>query len=90
VELVDENHPVTWGMEDFTIHDEGYSNITVLDQVTPLLTSDHPDSSPIIGWAHTRNKSQVVYLMLGHDKYAYQNPAFIQLLENSVYWLTEN
>ncbi len=87
--IVDPSHPVTFGMKSFTIHDEGYSNIAVLDGVTPLLTTDHPDSSPVVGWAHLYKQSKIVYLMLGHDRYAYENPAFGQLMRQSIHWLKE-
>ncbi len=87
VEVVDDTHPVTMGMGNFTIHDEGYSNITILPGITPLLRTEHPDCSPVVGWTHSRDLSQVVYLMLGHDRYAYENPAYIQLVQQSIHWL---
>ena len=76
-------------MKDFNIHDEGYSNITVLPGITPLLKTDHPDCTPLVGWTHKQDQSTIVYLMLGHDKHAYENPAYIQLLNQSIHWLAE-
>ncbi len=87
IEVTDRQHPVTMGMEDFTIHDEGYSNITMASNITPLLKTDHPDSSPLVGWTKTSGESTIVYLMLGHDRLAYENPSFTQLLEQSITWL---
>jgi type 1 glutamine amidotransferase len=87
--VADPTHPVTLDMEDFTIHDEGYSNIKVLPGVIPLLMTDHPDASPLIGWVNTKDHSRVVYLMLGHDKQAYQNPSYHQLISQSIHWLAE-
>jgi len=87
VQVVDPGHPVTLGMEDFTIYDEGYSNIIVLPGVTPLLQTGHPDASPLIGWAHKAGQSNIVYLMPGHDKHAYENPAYRRLLSQSILWL---
>ncbi len=89
IEVVDSQHPVTLGMQDFTIHDEGYSNITQVPGITPLLKTEHPDCSPLIGWTKTSDQSTVVYLMLGHDKLAYQNPSFKLLLEQSIGWLAD-
>jgi type 1 glutamine amidotransferase len=89
VTVADPTHPVTLDMEDFTIHDEGYSNIKVLPGVIPLLMTDHPDASPLIGWVNTKDHSRVVYLMLGHDKQAYQNPSYHQLISQSIHWLAE-
>ncbi|MCK5137425.1 MAG: ThuA domain-containing protein [Bacteroidales bacterium] len=89
IEVVNSGHPVTKGVVDFNIHDEGYSNITVVDGVTPLLKTEHPDCSPLVGWVHSHNQSTIVYLMLGHDKIAYRNSSFKQLLNNSIRWLVE-
>jgi hypothetical protein len=87
IEVVDSRHPVTLGMKDFTIHDEAYSNITLTSDITPLLRTDHPDCSPTLGWTRTQDQSTIVYLMLGHDRMAYQNPFFAQLLEQSIFWM---
>ncbi len=87
IEVVDTGHPVTKGMEVFTIHDEGYSNIRLSQDITPLLSTDHPDSSPLVGWTKTSGQSTVVYLMLGHDRLAYQNPYFTRLVKQSIFWL---
>jgi type 1 glutamine amidotransferase len=89
IEVVDPDHPVTLGLKNFSIHDEGYSNITTLQGITPLLRTDHPDCAPLVGWTHQQDQSTIVYLMLGHDKHAYENPAFIQLLNQSIHWLAE-
>jgi len=89
VNVVDPGHPVTMGIEDFTIHDEAYSNITTLQGITPLIETTHPQCAPLVGWANRQNQSTIVYLMLGHDKQAYGNPAFVQLLNQSIRWLTE-
>lgn len=87
IEVMDRKHPVTLGMEDFSIHDEGYSNIAMAPGITPLLKTDHPDSSPMMGWTLSSDQSTIVYLMLGHDRQAYENPAFKLLLEQSIPWL---
>ena len=87
IEVVDSRHPVTLGMQDFSIHDEGYSNLTLTGDITPLLRTDHPDSSPLVGWTRKSDRSTIVYLMLGHDKQAYENQAFGQLMQQSISWL---
>ncbi len=87
MQISDSHHPVTKGIEAFTIKDEGYSNIEYMPGITPLLETDHPDCSPITGWVNSYNRSSIVYLMLGHDKQAYSNEAFRKLLENSIHFL---
>ena len=88
IHISDPDHPLTRGMTDFTIFDEGYSHIRVSGDITPLLECEHPESSPVMGWEHVYGNSRVVYLMPGHDRHAYENPAFVQLVDNSIRWLT--
>ena len=84
VSVVDHNHPVTEGVDDYEILDEGYSNITVLPGVHYLLETSHPDCDRHIGWTHQVKNSKVVYLMGGHDKHAYENPSFRKLVYNAI------
>jgi len=86
VEPAPSKHPVTAGIQKFTIHDETYKGFDVLDGVTPLLTTDEPTSNKVIAWAKTYEKSRVVYLQLGHDHFAYENPALRQFLRQAIQW----
>lgn len=79
-------HPVTAGLKDFEIHDETYKWFDVATSVTPLLTTTEPESGPVIGWAKTYAASRVVYLQLGHDHFAYENPAYRRLLRQAIRW----
>ncbi|MGM0473080.1 MAG: ThuA domain-containing protein [Bacteroidota bacterium] len=88
ISVLDKQHPVTRGMEDFTIHDEGYSNLWIRDGVIPLLKTDHPECSDTVGWVNRFDRSMVVYLIFGHDSQAYGNGSFRQLLANSLGWLS--
>ncbi len=80
------HHPVTAGIRDFRILDEGYSNIEVIDEVTPLLTTNHPECSEIIAWAHRYNNSRVVYILPGHDDKSWSNENYRRLLANAITW----
>jgi hypothetical protein len=84
--MIEKEHAVTEGLDDFVILDEGYGNIEVLPEVELLLRTNHPNSSANIGWTHMYKNSNIVYLMLGHDKNAYSNPAFQTLLKNSIHF----
>jgi lysophospholipase L1-like esterase/type 1 glutamine amidotransferase len=90
IKILDPGHPVTRGMDDFMIHDEGYSNLWIRDGIKPLLGTDHPDCSDIVGWVNHFDRSTCVYIMFGHDRQAYGNKSFRQLLRNSAAWLTED
>ncbi|KPL12838.1 MAG: hypothetical protein AMS26_16095 [Bacteroides sp. SM23_62] len=84
VRVVDKSHPVTEGLQDFEILDEGYSNTLQLPGVHYLLETSHPDCDRYIAWTHSVRNSKVVYLMGGHDKHAYENPSFRKLLLNAI------
>jgi len=87
VHVVDSKHPVTRGIADFDIRDETYGNFEVLPKVKPLLTTDEPTSNRVIAWAHTYGRSRVVYIQLGHDHYAYENPSYRRLVWQAIRWV---
>ena len=89
VEVVDPLHPVNAGISDFTIHDEGYSNILINEGIHPLLSTRHPDCAPLVGWVNQAGNSTCVYLMMGHDKHAYGNESFQLLVQNAIHWLKD-
>lgn len=84
VQVVASDHPVTRGVKDFTIHDEVYGGFEVKPDVTPLLRTTHPESGPVIAWARQEAQGRVVYLQLGHDRLAYQNPAYRKLIGQAI------
>lgn len=86
VVVVAKDHPVTAGIKDFVIHDEIYWGFRVAPDVTPLLTTTHPKSGKPLAWTRTEGKSRVVYLQLGHDWKAFENPNFRRLVAQSIQW----
>ena len=87
VKILDKKHPVTKGIEDFIIHDEVYGNFKVLPIVHPLLSTTHPESGEIIGWTNKYGKSRIVYIQLGHDRRAYENPNYRRLVKQAIDWV---
>jgi hypothetical protein len=87
VKVLDKNHPVTEGVTDFDIKDEGYNYFGVSKNVHPLLSTVHPESGPIIGWVQDYEKSRVVTLQGGHDHLAYENPSFRKLVAQAIRWV---
>lgn len=88
VQVADKSHPVTRGLEDFDIHDETYKLFDVFEGVHPLITTDEPLSNKVIGWAKTYEAARVVYIQLGHDHFAYENPNFQRLLRQGIQWVS--
>lgn len=87
VKIADAQHPVTRGVQDFVIHDETYKGFDVAKDAQPLLTTDEPLSGPVIGWAKLNGKSRWVYLQLGHDHFAFENPSYRQLVHQAIRWV---
>ena len=88
VKIVDKDHPITRGLEDFKIHDETYLNYRVQKNVTRLLTTDYRESGEVLGWTHTYKNSKVVFIIPGHDKLAYENKNYKKLIDNSINYLS--
>lgn len=86
VRVEDASHPVTKGVADFEITDETYGRAEILPTVHPLLSTEEPTASPLIGWTNRYGKSQVVTLLLGHDAKAWENPSFLKLLSQAIHW----
>ena len=86
IHIADTSHPVTRGLSDFSIHDEGYGKILVHNYVHTLLTTHHADCSEKIAWTNSFGNSRIVYIMLGHDAIAFRNPSFRKLVENAIRW----
>jgi hypothetical protein len=86
VEIADPNHPVTRGLSNFTIHDETYGNLDVRPDVHVLLKTKEPTSNPVIAWSTEYHSALVATIQLGHDRFAYEDPNFRQLLAQAIRW----
>lgn len=102
ITVVDKNHPVTQGVEDFDIVDETYLCPMFEDSVHPLLrtnfkpvdtafpdrplTQGHPPGSNLSGWVKVAERSPVVYIQHGHDARAWENPSWRRLMLNAIRW----
>lgn len=95
VQVADPHHPVTRGVSDFEIHDETYGLFDMAPDSHLLLTTDEATSAKHIGWARTytaplpnSRPARVVYLQLGHDHFAYQNPNYQRLVRQAIAWVS--
>jgi len=86
VYVKDNTNPVTRGISDFELFDEVYGGFYVEPGVTSLLTTGHPDSSPMLGWSCYYGKSRVVTIQPGHDTPSFQSPVYRQLLLQAIEW----
>ncbi len=86
IAIADGQHPITRGMKPFEIHDEAYAGFETDPEATVLLTTNHPKSNKEIAWVKTYGNSRVLYLQLGHDHFAYENPDFARLVARGIRW----
>jgi len=87
VRVADSAHPVTRGLKDFDIHDETYGLFEVKPSSHSLLKTDEATSGPVIAWTNEYGKARVVYLQLGHDHLAYENPNYRRLVAQAIAWV---
>jgi type 1 glutamine amidotransferase len=86
IRVEDPNHPITKGVTDFEIVDEGYYDTEILPTVHPLLSTDSKYSAPLVAWTNEYGNSRIVTFTLGHDKQAWENPMFIKVLSQAIVW----
>lgn len=86
VHIANTSHPITRGMSDFQIHDEGYKYCGFEKNNKVLLTTEHPDCDKTICWVRQYGRARVCGLMLGHDSAAYVNPNLRRLVTQAIRW----
>ena len=89
VTVKDANHPITTGVQNFQITDEVYGNVELLPTIHPLLTTDNPTEGSLLCWTNQYGNSRVVTFTLGHDRLAWENLSFIQILSQSILWAAD-
>ncbi|CAN5919986.1 hypothetical protein BH24BAC1_BH24BAC1_21890 [soil metagenome] len=89
VRVEDKNHPVTKNVGNFSIFDETYGDFWVSDKVHPLLSTDHPKSTKIIGWANRYLNSRIVYLQPGHGPQIFGEEPYRKLVLQAMQWVSE-
>ena len=86
IRVRDKFHPITEGLGDFAIHDEGYKNCWFDKNNYVLLTVDHASSDETVGWVRRYGNSKVCTIQLGHDSQAYENRNYRRLVRRAILW----
>jgi uncharacterized protein len=84
--IANPDHPVTQGLQDWTLEDETYTMDSASGDCIPLVTVEHPVSMKTIAWAHQFKESRVFGFQSGHDDAAFSNPGYRSLLERGIKW----
>jgi len=85
--IVDSGHPITDGIQDFSIVDETY---TIGEPDEPgnqiLITTDNATSIKKIAWTRSFKNSKVFCYASGHDNNAYGHESFRKIVHNGILW----
>lgn len=85
VHVEDPNHPITRGVEDFTVNDEIY--MSAWDpSIQVLATATWADRKHPMAWTHSYGQGKVFFTTLGHGPGTFENPAVQKLLANAARW----
>ena len=86
---VTELHPVTQGVEDFTIRDEHYQvTISAPDAQVLFTTSSKNGGTQPGGYVRHMGNGKLCVLTPGHMLSVWQHPMFQRLLINTIEWMT--
>jgi type 1 glutamine amidotransferase len=79
-------HPVTAGIGPFLLVDEAYRRMWFSPRIQPLLSTDNPESDPVVAWVGPCATSRVVAIQLGHGPSAFEHPSYRALVHNAILW----
>jgi hypothetical protein len=87
VEVVDRDHPITRGVEDYFAADEQHTPPYDEKKVRLLLRNRSDEGqTAAAGWAYEPGKGRLVHLASGHTRESLEHPMFQRLLRNAVEW----
>lgn len=85
VSIVDTEHPITEGINEFVVADEQY--ILDYDSRVHVLASALWEGSAVpVAWTKNWGKGRIFYLALGHDTKACRHEMFGPLLHRGARW----
>ncbi len=95
VKVVNPEHPLTRGIQDFMVNDEQHYVAYDKDPKDILLRSENIDGlnfetygpTAISGWAYDYGKGRVVFTAVGHTLHALWQPEYYKIQKNAVRWL---
>jgi type 1 glutamine amidotransferase len=95
VKVVNPDHPITRGVQEFTVNDEQHFLTYDNDPKYVILRSENTDGlnygrrgpSAVGGWAYEHGEGRVAYTAVGHTIYALWEPEYIKIQKNAIRWL---
>ncbi len=81
-----EQHPITLGLEAFTVHDEFYFETHTPAVQVHMLAFDRGMAYPMV-WSKTEGQGRVAHIAPGHSREVWDLQPYRQLLMQTVDWL---
>ncbi|HET8949738.1 MAG TPA: ThuA domain-containing protein [Solirubrobacteraceae bacterium] len=81
-------HSIREGLGDFTVFDERYTGLRLLDVIEPIAEHEEEGIRHPLIWARELGHSRLVYDALGHDARSYDSAAHRALLDRALEWLS--
>ncbi len=87
VKVVDANHPIMKGLDQFRTWDETYVHAKHNEKDRLVLeTRDEKGTDEPWTWVRTQGKGRVFYTAYGHDQRTWGHPGFHDLIERGLRW----
>jgi type 1 glutamine amidotransferase len=80
-------HPITTGIEAFTVHDEFYMELHEPDVEVHMVALDRGVAYPMV-WSRREGKGRVVHIAMGHDEMVWDLQPYQRLMLQAIDWLT--
>jgi hypothetical protein len=80
------DHPITRDVERFVLEDEAYGFLDEVDDLAPLLVTDHGGRTHPVLWARRVGEGRVVTDVLGHGVASFEDPTHRDLLARAARW----
>ena len=88
VSIMDQDDPITKGLEDFSVSDELYYLKHDASKSHHLMQAydSGKDETHVMAFGHTYGAGRVFYFALGHDMAVLENPSFQEVVRRGVRW----
>lgn len=92
---IEKQHPITRGLEDFTVRDEPYRHEFSMSKDIRILAIgdyqdvDNPNLEPIM-WTKSYGEGRVFYCSLGHRTNSLKSPIFQKIIQRAVKWVIKS
>ncbi len=83
----DGEHPVTRGLQDFSMVDEAYEMESCASNCHVLITTNNAKNIPTVAWITEYKGSKVLCYQSGHCNTSYADPNFREIVRRGILWL---